>query len=325
MGHAGGLGLRLHSASGRTSFLVNEAVSYQPTYMYDLFPIGAQLQPGTTPTTAPDYSVNEMESYSYATSVSARREFTVRSRVTLTGDYIYTDRRRETPDWQDGNTRSFRGEYSHGVGPNTSMIAQYRYRHGDFGYGGRPKTMEHLFEFGVDHGRLLSPTRRVTFDFRIGASSANLPENTIIGFVIRRQYQAIGQAGLGYDFGRTWQARMTFRRGLEYIVDLPEPVFADGLSASLAGLMSRRIDILASAGFSSGASLLNRNSLRFDTYTGNLRLRYALTRAWAGYVEYLYYYYDYSGNDSLPPGIPRGLERNGARAGLTLWVPALRR
>ena len=63
----------------------------------------------------------------------------------------------------------------------------------------------------------------------------------------------------------------------------------------------------------------------FDTYTGDVRLRYALTRTFAAYVEYLYYFYDSRGSVPIAPGIPAGLERNGVRAGLTLRVPALRR
>ena len=103
------------------------------------------------------------------------------------------------------------------------------------------------------------------------------------------------------------------------------PVFADGTTVSLAGMLSRRVDILVSAGYSSGESLVNRDGLLFDTYTGNLRLRYAMTRSLATTVEYLYYYYEFLGTMRLAEGIPQGVERNGVRAGLTLWMPALRR
>ena len=112
---------------------------------------------------------------------------------------------------------------------------------------------------------------------------------------------------------------------MEYLADLPVPVFADGFGAGVDGLISRRVDVSASAGYSNGESALGRDSLQFDTYTGNLRVRYALSRTFAMYGEYLYYYYDFRGSAQLLVGIPPGLERNGVRAGLTLWVPALRR
>ena len=50
-----------------------------------------------------------------------------------------------------------------------------------------------------------------------------------------------------------------------------------------------------------------------------------LTPTLATYAEYVYYFYDFGDNVRLAPGVPSGLERNGVRVGLTLWVPALRR
>jgi hypothetical protein len=58
---------------------------------------------------------------------------------------------------------------------------------------------------------------------------------------------------------------------------------------------------------------------------GEARLRYRLTGNVAVYVQYLYYFYDFHGNTAVIPGLASSLERNGVRAGLTLWVPALRR
>ena len=92
------------------------------------------------------------------------------------------------------------------------------------------------------------------------------------------------------------------------------------------GSLTRRTDFRASATYASGESALNRRQgLIFDTYTGNVRLRYALTRSLALYTEYLYYFYDFTGNLQLAPGIPAGLERHGLRAGVTLWMPLLRK
>jgi hypothetical protein len=90
-------------------------------------------------------------------------------------------------------------------------------------------------------------------------------------------------------------------------------------------LFTRRFDISLTGGFSVGNSALTNNS-SYDTYTGDLRLRYAVTRNWAVFTEYLYYFYDFRGASLLlSPGIAPGLERNGIRAGLTLWVPTLGR
>ena len=151
-----------------------------------------------------------------------------------------------------------------------------------------------------------------------------LPESA--GGTTRPHYGRLSaQVTMNYDFGRTWQTRGIYRRGVEYMAGLSEPVSADSFSASVDGLLVRRVDVLASAGYASGQSALNLNSWTFDTYTGDVRLRFALTRVFATHVEYLYYFYDSRGTAPLDPRIPQGLERKGVRVGLMLWVPALRR
>jgi uncharacterized protein involved in copper resistance len=65
---------------------------------------------------------------------------------------------------------------------------------------------------------------------------------------------------------------------------------------------------------------------QFTSYTGDARLRYALTRNWAPYVEYLFYYYNFNQsaftqNAVTPAGLPPSLTRNGVRFGVTLWLP----
>ena len=99
------------------------------------------------------------------------------------------------------------------------------------------------------------------------------------------------------------------------------PVYTNGFMATVDGLLGRRWDVLASAGFSDGESALARNASTFDTYTASVRARYALSSLWALYGEYLYYYYDFRGSAQLPVGVPPVLERNGLRIGLTLWAP----
>jgi len=46
---------------------------------------------------------------------------------------------------------------------------------------------------------------------------------------------------------------------------------------------------------------------------------------WAASLDYLYYYYDFRGTLLLHAGVPSALERNGVRAGLTLWMPVIRK
>ena len=118
----------------------------------------------------------------------------------------------------------------------------------------------------------------------------------------------------------------SYRRGLEYVPGLR----AAGVRRRVHGC--RRRPAQPPVGrcwrrprYSDGESALSRERRTFDTYTGNVDVRYALTPAWAVYVEYLYYYYDFRGTAHCRPVFRPSLERNGVRVGLTLWVPVTRR
>jgi hypothetical protein len=324
VGHSAGVGLSTR-LPGRTTFLVNQAAAYSPTYLYGLFPTGSPVVPGDATTTTPDFAVSDLESYTYTTTASLSHDFTRRNSFSAIGQYRYTDRLRETALWNDVSAYEIRGRYAQGVGRNAGMTTQLRYRSGEYGYLADGLTTEVGLEFGMNYTRPLSATRLVSVRFNIGVSGTDLPQSTTNVEGFQREYLAVGEFGLDYQFSRTWQARANVRRGLEYLSDIPEPVYATGLAGSVDGLLSRRVDVLASAGYSSGQSILSRDSLQFDTYTANARVRYAFSRMLAVYGEYLYYYYDFRGSNQLLPGIPLGLERNGVRVGLTLWVPAVRR
>jgi hypothetical protein len=139
------------------------------------------------------------------------------------------------------------------------------------------------------------------------------------------QLQATGEATFGYQINRTWTTNVSYRRSLEYVPELSRPVVTDGFAAGVQGMFTRRLDFSGGVGYSSGASAGTRSEAQFDTYTGAGRLRFAFTPRLAAYVEYVYYYYDFSRAASLAPGLPPALERNGVRGGLTVLLPAVGR
>jgi hypothetical protein len=323
-GYSAGIGFNT-SLGGRTTLFLNQAASFSPTYLYGLFPTDAQPLPGDAHTTSTDFTVSTYESYLYATNLSLKREFSPRRRIELIGDYLYTDRLHESDMWTDIDSYGVGIGYVQRVARTTGLSARVRYRSGSFGYTSQGTSTEVGAEFGFDYERPLSASRRLTLGVGVGVSGTDIPERVTTDVGFARQYRGTANANFGYQFGRSWRASASVSRGIEYMPDLPTPVFAQGLGASVDGLLSRRLDLTVSAGYSTGESILTREGLVFDTYAGRVRMRYALSRNLAAYGEYLYYFYDFRGGLQLLPGIPNGLERNGARAGLTLWVPALRR
>jgi hypothetical protein len=89
--------------------------------------------------------------------------------------------------------------------------------------------------------------------------------------------------------------------------------------------LTRRLDVLVSAGYARAESILNAETLSFDSYTGEIGVRYAVSRTIALNAGYLYYYYDVERGVLLAPGMPPNLERHGVRVGFTFWKSALRR
>ncbi len=85
--------------------------------------------------------------------------------------------------------------------------------------------------------------------------------------------------------------------------------------------MSRRIDVSLSGGYATGESAISKATSAYETYNAEGRLRVALSRTTAAYVEYLRYLYDSRGTLPLGPGVPMLLERQGVRAGVMMRLP----
>jgi hypothetical protein len=312
--------------SQKTSLLFNQGAAYSPSYLYGLFPSDSTVEPGEGVPAAPEYSVQTRETYSYNTSLGLTHSFTRRNRFTLSSDFSYTDYLHESDTQRDMRVAGARAQFARNVKRNTVLTFGYRFRNGDVGFGFEP-TIEHGVDIGIDHSRPLSATRRAFFGFRIGASTLEVPLSALDTSVTGtgRRYLTDGQLSLGYQFSRGWQTRAMYRRGMEYIPAFTEPVFTDGVSANVDGMITRRLDLTMSAGYSNGESAFSRNASALKSYNGDVRLRYALNRTTAAYVQYLYYFYDFGGNTQLAPGMPTRLERNAVRAGFTLWLPVVQR
>ena len=106
---------------------------------------------------------------------------------------------------------------------------------------------------------------------------------------------------------------------------MTQPVIADGATAQVSGQLSRRVDLLVLGGLSKGESALRFDQMRVNSYTGDVRLRFLVTRTLSTFAEYLYYFYDFSGNISFAPNLVSRVERNGVRVGVTVWLSARRR
>ena len=115
-----------------------------------------------------------------------------------------------------------------------------------------------------------------------------------------------------YQFRRVGSAGI-YRRVSSFVPGLAQPVFTDGVTADVIALVTRRLDVALSGGYSQGASALVQDALHFETYRASVRLQFAVAKSAAIHAEYLYYFYDFPGMRSCRSGLLPGC--NGTACG----------
>jgi len=308
----------------RTNILLNQTAAYSPSYFYGLFPTGSEVAPGDTQPNAPNYSVSESESYSYGTTATLSFGISRRTTALIGGNYRYTDFTNETLVQKDQTSEGLDGQFLYQHTRNFGLQFGYHHLTGNVAYGGAVHTNENRVEGGLTYSRQLSPSRRMTLSFNLGASAISSRGAPAELQVPDRLDRASVDASADYPFALYWTVRGAYRRGLEFVPGLAQPVYANGATVGLDGLLTRRFELGFAGAYSQGRSVLTAESSQYDTYTGSARLQYALTPSTAIHIEYFYYFYDFLGNVTVVSGAPQRMERNGVRVGLRLLVPAFR-
>ncbi len=329
--HAGSLAVS--SRWSRTTLSLNQTALYTSSPLYNFFAPSATASPSSAasfdaPPASPVYGMNTFKALAYASSMTLSQNLTNHTGVAMSGEW--QRQRTQTPGRASGTqemtTFGAGVQMMHSVGRNTTATGRVLYRASDVEYAAAAahrRLAEQGVEFGLERRQPLSATRRLTINALSGVSTMLVPQLVGTSITDRRYAQVWGQLGLNYEFTRRWRANASYRQGIDYLTGLSEPVSARTVNAMTTGLLSRRVDITASAAYSSGESALNLANSVFDTYSGDVRLRYSPTPLFATYVEYLYYFYDSHGTLPLVPGMPSNLDRNTVRVGLVVRLPAL--
>ena len=321
----GGIGVSAQLAR-RTSLFVNQAVSYAPSYalLYGLFPGVAEPSVGKVDRPVGDYGVNTARSYGFDSTATLTQGLSRRAMLSLNSTFRYTDFVGTAAGYSDFRSYDAGGRFNYSVSRDAALRLGYTRRHAQ--YAGTEGSVQHDLDIGIDYTRPWSRTRKTTVSVGMGSSLIHAPIVPNALPSARDEYRGwSADASLTHQMGRTWRTRAAFRRGLGFVDGLSGPAFTNALTVAADGFLGRRMDLLASGGYSAGQWVLATNAPEFTTYTGDVRLRYAVTKMWAAYVEYLYYFYNFHHGVQLPTGISGGLERNGVRAGLTLWVSGRRK
>jgi hypothetical protein len=323
-----GVGIRLPRQG---TLQITQAAAYSPSYLYQLFSTGAPVAPGGVIPVNPEYPKDQTESYSYDTRMSAAFGSPRGTRLTTSAEYSRTDFTNRAVTRPTLAAYAAGARVSRTLSRTTGLAAGYEYSAGEFSLGGLMKA--HRVTMGVEYSPALSVTRRATLRLDVSPTVFDVPESALIaavlerpapGAVERRRYAMQGEAGIDYPFFPKWRAEASYYRSLDYGAVPSEPVLADGVRVRLIGLVGRRIEVSGLATYATAVSAISQDTRKLSSYTGEARIRYALTRGFAVYSEYLYYYYDDPrGQARLAAGLPSVYRQRGIRVGFMLFAQPL--
>jgi hypothetical protein len=322
-----------------TTLSASQSASYEPNYRATAVPLGGEaFGPDVLVPPDPDLDLFALQAFRMASRLTLSQR--IGRNTTLAGSYQFRTFDIDEADLVDadldseaGRNSRFRDYRSHSgsamlmhtrrLTPHAELALGYGLRVSDGrGYNAEPPVM-HNVNAGVNYSRALSFSRRTSFRFGSGSAIVVTEQDRVTRAGKRTQFHVLGNANLVHEMGRTWTAELTYARGLVSREGFSELYFTDALTATLGGLMSRRVSFSAAATWA--LSTLDRPGRnRHDGLFATAQFEYALTRYLAVYTRYLNFRYDYGEDIPLDPRFARGMERQGVRVGLTTSVPLIR-
>lgn len=315
-----------------TTLGARQSVSYAPNYTAIFSPVaGEDFGHDATVMADPDLELFPLQTLRTATSVTVSQRFG--RNTTLSGGYHFRTVDIEENDVREGQTSRLRDYRAHSgslmfmhskpLTSNATLVLGYGVRVLDrSGVTGEPRVM-HNVNAGVDYSRALSFSRRTSLSFGTGSAIVVTENLQVPDAKPLTRFHLLGNAGLVHEMGRTWTAQLSYTRGLVSRDGFGELYFTDAVTATVAGLVSRRLS-LSGTGIWSVSTLDRPGQNRYDRTSASAQATYALTRYLGLYTRYVYYHYEYGNDIPLDPRFARGLDRQGVRVGLTSSVPLMR-
>lgn len=302
------------SRPNKTSLSVVQSFTYQPFYAPNLLSVSPS-EP-RTPGAATGIGVDALTtqvSRDYAGTAKLAQDWGGQSAMTLSYEFRRTQLGAIPSPflWQVANSA-----FTHKVTKYGALKLGYGYGKAREGAADSAATINQNIDIGIDYSRPLSSTRRTSFAFSSGSS--------IIGNLGVRYYRMMGDATVAREIGRSWNAKATYHRGLQYVEGIAAPLFADTGQLRLGGLVTKRFDVAVTGGYSSGQIGLSAVSSDYVTSSGTAEVRFALARSLSVAAEYHYYRYDFGQSAAIPAGIPSVLRRQGFRIGVSGWSGLIR-
>jgi len=320
MYRAGG---NLNASLTRTmSLSASETFSYAPEYHLGVFVSPMDSGQFQDPFASVSSDQGIFREHSYRTTTNVGLSQSMRDSSTLSAFYALTTANYESGELDYVN-QGVGARYTRQLSRNVGLHAGYnygraRYPKSSFIQSGRGI---HNVDVGANYGRALSISRRTQFSFSTG--SALYFVNQGIQQPRHLEYALLGSANLSHEMGRTWTTAIAYQRSLSFHEGFVDPFLAQSASASLTGLLSHRLHFMSTAAWTGGVIGGGTNN-DFSSSSAGAGLQYALTRALASYVNYIYYQYTVPPGLAVDPRFPPSLARTGVRFGLTTSIPLIR-
>lgn len=307
---------------------LSQGLSYSPSYLYQLLPGEVDPDAESVPPADPDYRIDTRESLSHRTRLGLTTGTGLGWRAVTSAQYTRADFQ---DDAARGNRRNWEGSTVVSYLPTRRGGVSFGYRYRAARFGGPGDTSEgHEFPLGFEFTPALTVTRRLAFKVDViptvidtlaveGEGEGDEADRPV-ATERRRRYPLQGDVSISYPFHFRWHLSAGYRRGVDLVALLSEPVVTDGARLRVAGVMGRRLDLSIQARYALGASVSGGGRDRLTTAQGTAQLRVALTRAIALSAEYLYYYYDFGGQRRLAPDLPAIYEQHSLRVGVAMFT-----
>lgn len=321
--HSGSFGASL-GVSRHARLSASHSISYQP--YATLFGLSG-FSGGLGDLSTPDLNLGVSPSSQIAQSTSVEFTQTIGRNNSIAVNYLGS-RYDFSGAGDDMRISSVGARYSHGFSRGLGFHLGYGYMERRLGASLANLTRGHNLDVGVDLDRGLSLTRRTKLMFSTGSSAVSYDNRT--------RFFITGRAELRREIGRSWNASLSYGRGVSFVERISQPLVSDSLQAGVGGLVSRRVQWQSSvgvtlgsfdiyAGEDGGQGSAQRNADRQRSYTGSSTLSIALTRNLAFGASYSYYRYQFTNPIVVPGGFLPSLTNQSARAYLSLWAPLFQR
>src|SRR6185436_13490245 len=186
----------------------------------------------------------------YGSTLGVTHRLSRRTRLNL--NYVFRNSQASAYSF-DSNQHSGKGSLRYDMAKGLGMEVGYGLRRTY--YSTREPVDSHDIRAGLLYNRALSVSRRTTVSFGSGTAATS----TRFG---KTTFRATGDAALSHEIGRSWTANVNYSRGVRFIDTLDEPVFGDAVSATVGGLLSRRLQFTSTTHGAMG----DMNGARYDTY-----------------------------------------------------------